>query len=140
VEQHYTWMRPAFEKAWDPIWATATRLERVKLFRKACLAAVTDAEVKAEMEGFDDETWGVALDTFESELKIVVQSQTERGGTWVDVALFQGQHAVNEAMAAGITDPMSVEALRIYRQSGPRVWIATKPRRGRWVLHTKTSN
>jgi hypothetical protein len=137
MQEHYVWMRPAFERAWDPIWATATRLERVKLLKRACLDSATDPKVRTEIERFDDATWGLALDTFESELAIVVQSQEQAGGAWVDVALFTGRHAVGDAMASGIADPMSVEALRLYRQSGPRMWIATKPRRGRWVLHTK---
>jgi hypothetical protein len=129
-------MRPAFEKAWDPIWATVTHAERVKLLKRVCLAAAAEA-VRDEAERFSDATWGAALDAFEAEMTIIMQSLAEPGGTWVDIALYQGFGAMSDAMGAGITDPMAVEALRLYRPGGRRTWIASKPRRGRWVLHTK---
>lgn len=137
MQEHYVWMRPAFQKAWDPIWASASRTERVKLLKRACLDFATDSEVRTDVEQFDDHAWETALDTFEAEITIIMQSLAEPGGDWVDIALYQGQRAVSDAMASGITDPMAVEALRLYRPGGPRMWIATKPRRGRWVLHTK---
>jgi hypothetical protein len=136
VQQHYTWMRPVFERAWDPVWATVTRAERLRLLKKACLAVASD-DVRAETEQFSDENWGVALDTFEADIVIIMQTLPESSDTWVDVEMFQGHAAVSEAMASGIVDPRSVEALRLYRPGGSRAWIATKPRRGRWVLHTK---
>jgi hypothetical protein len=136
MQQHYTWMRPVFERAWDPIWATVPHADRVKLLKNACLAQADDV-LRKEAELFSDEMWGTALDTFEAQITVIMQSLAEPGGTWVDIARFQGHGAVSDAMASGITDPMSVEALRIYRPGGPRMWIATKPRRGRWVLHTK---
>jgi hypothetical protein len=136
MEQHYTWMRSAFEKAWDPVWASASRPDRVRLLRNACLEAASD-EVRPAAERFSEENWGIALDTFEASIVIIVQSLAELSDTWKDIEMFQGQHAVSDAMAFGILDRTSVEALRLYRPGGARAWIATKPRRGRWVLHTR---
>jgi hypothetical protein len=136
MQQHYAWMRPAFEKAWDPVWASASRPERLRLLKKACLTAASD-EVRSEVERFGEEAWGAALETFEAEIVIVMQRLAELSDTWVDIEIFRGRHAVCEAMAYGVADRASIEALRLYRPGSARSWIATKPRRGRWVLHTK---
>jgi hypothetical protein len=135
MQQLYTWMRSTFEESWDPIWSAATRPERVKLLRSACLSAA-DARIRAEVEELDEEFWGSVLDTLEAEIMIIMQGLTDPQGAWEDLAAFRGQDAVSDAMAAGLTDSLSAEALRLYR---PRLrkWIATKPRHSRWVLHTK---
>jgi hypothetical protein len=137
MQQHYTWMRAAFEGSWDPIWATATRPDRVKLLKKACLAAAS-GPAREEAGRFSDAAWAAALDTFEGELTIIMQSQAEPGGYWVDIAFFRGFAAISDAMRPGINDLMAPEALRLFDRGGPRMWMATKSRRGRWILHTKS--
>jgi hypothetical protein len=127
------WMRDAFEKAWDPAWTTRDRGTRARLLRTACLRT-DDPDVRLEVRHVGDEGWLSALDDLEREFTILLQSQAERGAPWVDVAILSGPDAINDAMTIG--GGAGAEGVRIYKHSGSRILIATKPRMGRWVLHT----
>jgi hypothetical protein len=135
MQHHYSWMRPAFEKAWDPIWTTVEREERVQRLKQVCVAAAGE-DLRNVAELFGDAIWGRALDDFEKDFKVVLESQSEPDGPWVDIAVFDGHDALMAAMSVGV-GVMRVETLRIYRQDGPRMWIASKARATGWVLHTR---
>lgn len=94
-----------------------------------------DPEIRLEVRHIADEKWLKALDDLEREFTILLQSQAKRGAPWLDVAILHGPDAINDAMTIGSS--AGVEGVRIYRHSGPRILIATKPRIGRWVLHTR---
>lgn len=135
MQQHYTWMRAAFERAWDPIWTTMEREERVQLLKKVCLEAANE-DLRSVARLFDNAKWARVLEELEKDFKVVVESQSEPDGPWVDIAVFDGHHALMDAMSVGV-GLMKVERLRLYRQNGPRMWIASKERRSGWILHTK---